>query len=93
MEGSLDMSGFTSKSQEKRINMQRDKRYFLAYHTDNEWEYTDKRGYGDKLFAQFNAIEISKRDGGKEVGLLRGGDLIEIYFGGKIKEVVNEKAK
>lgn len=60
-------------------------RYFLATKTDGEWERIEKRGYGDRDFAGFNAEQLSQRNGGTEIAILFKGEVKEIYFKGKVK--------
>lgn len=61
------------------------KRYYTVIKKDGEWERTDKRGYGDKDFATFNAESLSMRDGGLEVGILYKGEILAVYYQGKAK--------
>jgi hypothetical protein len=51
---------------------------------DGRWYPTDTRGYKDIDHCQFNAIEMSKRNGGTEVGIVCGGAVREVYYKGEI---------
>jgi hypothetical protein len=61
----------------------RDSKYYTAVKADGRWYPTDTRGYKDIDHCQFNAIEMSKRNGGTEVGIVCGGAVLEVYYKGE----------
>ncbi|HAX98606.1 MAG TPA: hypothetical protein DCY12_06905 [Candidatus Atribacteria bacterium] len=63
--------------------MKEDK-YFTAIKVDGKWQPADTRGYKDIDYCRFNAIELSKRNGGTEVGIVCGGAVLEVYYKGEI---------
>ena len=65
-------------------------RFYTAIKIDDEWERTDKRGYGDLVFCRFNALELAKRNGGQDVAILFKGEVKEIIPANPILKHLNE---
>jgi hypothetical protein len=58
-------------------------KYFTAEKADGHWHPTDTRGYKDIDYCRYNAVEMSKRRGGTEVGIVCGGAVLEVYYKGE----------
>jgi len=59
-------------------------RFYLVTKQDEDWVNVDKRGYAHEEYARFNAEQLSRRGGGQQVGLMRAGKILDIFYNGQV---------